>query len=328
MSSSNLLRMPGVSQGARMAPKAFRSKMDTLLLNLELVGKWKKPPSQRELRVTPRVLEASEELKVNGGVISGVLTLGVVDGITYLLDGQHRVEAFRLSKLPEAIADVRVCEFDDLGEMGLEFVRLNSPLVRMKNDDILRALEGSNEWIAAIRKRCPFVGYSNVRLAGSKYVLGMAAAVRTWFGSANDTPGTGPSSTDSVGLLDEENTDKLCKILNLCYEAWGKDPENFRLWGTLNLSLVFWLWRRLVLREGGTKRRGGVEITKLNNDEFRQCLMALSANRLYIDYLMGRNLKERDRGPTYGRMKAIFAGRIGGMAYGKPMLPIPDWSSS
>lgn len=326
---STVLRMPGISALPKSAPRAVRSKMDTVLLTHRLVESWKRPPSQRELRVTPKVLAVAEELKVNGGVISGVLTLGVVDGVTYLLDGQHRVEAYKLSKLEEAIADVRICTFDDLGEMALEFVRLNSPLVRMKNDDIVRALELSNEWIALIRKQCPFVGYNNIRMPGGKIVLAMAAAIRTWFGSLAEAPNPGPPSSDSVELLDKENTPLLIRALGLCWDAWGRETENFRLWGTLNLVLVFWLYRRLVLREGASSRprRGGVEITVLNDDQFRQCLMALSSNKLYVDHLMGRALKERDRGPTYNRAKAIFAGRLGGMGFGRPCLPIPEWAS-
>lgn len=311
----------------KLAPKAVRSKMDTYLLTKELVGTWARPPSQRELRVTAKVLAVAEELKENGGIISGVLTLGVVDGITYLLDGQHRVEAYKLSGLVEAIADVRICHFDNLGDMGLEFVRLNSSLVRMKNDDIFRALEGSNEFLALIRKRCPFIGYSNIRQEGSKVLLAMAVAVRTWFGTEGDTPTPGPSSTESVPLLDKVSTDRLITVLGLCFEAWGRDQENYRLWGILNLALVMWLWRRLVLKEGLPQRRGGVSIVSLNNEQFRQCLMALSANKLYVEYLAGRTLKERDRGTTYNRLKAIFAGRLGGMGLGKPFLPIPEWAS-
>jgi hypothetical protein len=66
----------------------------------------------------------------------------------------------------------------------------------------------------------------------------------------------------------------------------------------------------------------------LSDSEFTQCLMALSANHTYVDWLQGRALGERDRSPCYSRIRSIFSGRLGGMGYGKPMLPQPDWSTS
>lgn len=130
-------------------------------------------------------------------------------------------------------------------------------------------------------------------------------------------------------LLDEAEARRLCQMLTTCYEAWGSEQENYRLWGTLNLSLSMWLWRRLVLREGLTVKRGGggLTVTTLTPDNFRQCLMAVAANAQYVEWLLGRGLRERDRSPAYNRLKAIFAGRIGGMAYGRPILPSVDWAS-
>jgi hypothetical protein len=34
--------------------------------------------------------------------------------------------------------------------------------------------------------------------------------------------------------------------------------------------------------------------------------MSVSANTDYVDWLVGRNLGERDRTPAYGRLKTIF----------------------
>jgi hypothetical protein len=325
---STVLKMPGVRELPRSTPKKYRSIMDTRLLTPKGVDEWKSPPFQRPLKVTPKVLAFAEELKTNGGVISGIITLGILDGETYLVDGQHRVEGFRISGLPEALADVRICHFESMADMGDEFVELNSALRRLMTDDILRGLEGSNEFLAAIRKRCPFVGYDNLRRGNSNVkLLAMSTLIRTWYGSEG-TPSTGPSSTECVRQLDLENVNRMTQVLAVCFEAWGKDAQNFRLWSALNMALVFWLWRRLVLREGQLQRRGGAQIVTLQPSEFRQCLMALSANSQYLDWLLGRGLRDRDRSPAYGRMKAIFAGRLGGMGFGRPMLPIPEWASA
>ena len=146
------------------------------------------------------------------------------------------------------------------------------------------------------------------------------------FGS-KDTPNPGPSTVEVAKMLDEVEEKRLCQVLATCHEAWGYDVENFRLWGALNLGVTFWLWRRLVLREGMAPRRGGAAIVALTPDEFRQCLMAVSANRPYIEWLVGRGLRERDRSPAYIRIRSIFAGRLGGMGYGRPNLPQASWSS-
>ena len=42
--------------------------------------------------------------------------------------------------------------------------------------------------------------------------------------------------------LCKETTDQITRVLTVCFEAWGYDKENFKLWGVLNLSLTFWLW--------------------------------------------------------------------------------------
>lgn len=336
----NVIRMPGI----REAPRSVRSRMDTLGITLRTVDGWKKPPFQRDLRETPKVKALVPQIRLDS-VIPGIITLGTLEGETYLVDGQHRTHAFRMACDPalaivdsagrpipvisEAYADVRICTFDDMGEMGEEFVNLSSALVRMRNDDILRGLEGVNEHLAKIRARCPFIAYGNVRMPGSKKVLQMSTAVRVWFGSEGATPTPGPASTEAAKMLDENEAKRLCAVLTTCFEAWGADPENFRLWGSLNLSLTFWLWRRLVLREGLAVKRGGggLTVTTLTPDNFRQCLMAAAANQQYVEWLLGRGLRDRDRSPAYNRLKAIFAGRIGGMAYGRAILPGVEWAS-
>lgn len=341
--SANVIKLPGIKEPPASTPKTDRSVMDTMLITLPGIERWKKPPFQRELRRTPKVVKVAAEIRASG-VIPGVLTLGKLHGETFLVDGQHRTEgSFRMAcdpnerlrldenspELPpitEALADVRIRTFNSMGEMAEEFVDGNSDLARMKNDDIMRGAESFNDHLAAIRRKCPFLGYSNVRMGG-KIVLAMSAAIRVWFGSASHTPTPGPASTEALKQLDEKEARRICQVLTVCYEAWGADKENYRLWGTLNLSLVMWLWRRLVLQEGLPAKRGGVAITVLTPEQFRQCLMALSANHLYVEWLLGRGLRERDRSPAYVKIKSIFAGRLGGMGFGRPILPIVDWAS-
>ncbi len=88
-------------KGMKQAPKAARSKMDTLMLTPSITEAWLAPPFQRPLKINERVRAIALDLRHNGGVIDGILTLGTIEGDTalYLLDGQHRVAAFRISEL-------------------------------------------------------------------------------------------------------------------------------------------------------------------------------------------------------------------------------------
>src|SRR3977135_3009775 len=155
-------------RGAREAPKAVRSTMETLIISIDEVEKLKLPPFQRPLRVNEKVRAAAEEMKKEES-ISGVITLGKLakEASTYIVDGQHRLEVFQLSGLNEALCDVRVCHFDTMAEMADEFVRLNSALVRMRPDDVLRGLESTSPALKQLRADCNFVGYDQIRRGGA-----------------------------------------------------------------------------------------------------------------------------------------------------------------
>lgn len=323
---TNVIKMPGISELPRSAPRGVRSHMDTLELTPKGVRAWKRPPFQRELRVNDKVKKLVEEIQEAGGVLPGIITLGRFDNDTYLVDGQHRAEAFLMADLPVGYADVRMCDFDSLAEMSEEFVKLNSALVRMKNDDIIRGQEAMNPLIGAIRRRCPFIGYDGIRRGDqAKILLSMAVALRTWLGSAN-TPTNGPASPVAVQMLTEDIVTKLSKFYTVCFEAWGRDKANYRLWSTLNIGILAWLWRRVVLGEGMAPK-GVRRATELTESQFRDCLMGLSADPLYCKWMVGRSMGERDRSPAYARIRDIFARRMGGAGQ-KIRFPSDDWAKS
>lgn len=320
-------------KGSREAPKSDRSSMETLIISVEQVNQWRLPPCQRLLRVNNKITEIAEEMKhKNACEITGVITLGKVakDPSIYLVDGQHRTEAFRLSGIPEVLADVRIVNFGSMAELAEEFVRLNTSLVRMQPDDILRGLEATSTAISTIRRECPFVGYDHVRRSGtSSPILSMNAVLRVWHGSARETPvggGIGASITHIAHTMEPESVDNLIKFLLTAHAAWGRDPEYYRLWGNLNLGLCMWLWRRLVIVGA---HRGAKRAISLNVGQFRQCLMSLSASESYLEWLVGRTLSDRDRSPGYQRIKDIFAKRLMEQSSDgkKPMLPAPTWFS-
>lgn len=331
--AASVLKLPGVRELPRSAPRSVRSIMDTVQLTPEGCERWKRPPFQRELRITPRVQELIEQLRGDGGVVPGIITLGKLGAETYIIDGQHRIEAFKQSGLATGYADVRICTFENMGEMGEEFVCLNSSLVRMKNDDILRGLEGTNEHLAFLKRRCSFLGYDNIRTAKdgqkARYLLSMATAVRVWFGSSGLSPTTGGSSMESVKMLDNVQTERLVVFLHSCFEAWGSDRENFKLWCTLNLGVLIWLYHRAVLAEHRpASQRGGVQTVTLTRDQWVSCLMALSSNARYSEWLIGRNLSERDRSPCYMRIREIIVPRLIDMGIRAPKFPNGSWATN
>lgn len=318
-------------RGAKEAPKAEQSKMETMLLTPHVLNSWTPPPFQRPVRMTSKVKEVSLKIAANGGCIFGVITLGHLpnDSATYLLDGQQWRQAALLTELGEFIADLRVMRFSTMAEMAEEFVRLNSQIVKLMPDDILRGLEGSIPALRKIKNDCPFVGYGHVRRRTESPILSMSAVVRCWTGSAGDTPGhTGNvgSVANMASAMQMDDAEQLVRFLLTARAAWGDDVEYARLWGNLNLTICMWLWRRLVVDR---ERSGNRRYVLLSIDQFKKCLMTLSANSEYLDWLVGRLMGDRDRSPCYARIKAMFVRRLIQDSNGKKVqLPQPVWSST
>jgi ParB-like nuclease domain len=315
----------------KLAPSAKRSRMDTLVITADTLKSWSAPNFQRPLRENEKIRALCNELKNNGGVVPGIITIGNIsdDKRTYIIDGQHRLHAFSMSELKECYADVRIIEFDSLDEMGKEFVKLNSSLVRMRPDDVLRGLEPSNQSLQLIRHLCPFVGYDNIRRSIQyQPMIGMATALRVWAAGTRDAPtATGNSAFEMAQGITVAEARMLSDFLNICFQAFGRDKENGRAWTTLNLALWAWIYRRMVLNlYAAPAKKGMRKATTMTSQEFRKCLMAACSNRQYMDWLWGRTLTERDRSPAYRHIRKIIAARL--KEEGKePKLPQPVWAN-
>jgi hypothetical protein len=303
--------------------------MDTLLLSVDQINAWQTPEWQRPIRANSKVMALAEEMKQTQTIV-GVITLGHMskDNASYVVDGQHRIEAFRISGLTEVIADIRVVHFDTMAEMADEFVKLNTAIKRMRPDDMLRGLAPNLPNLQRVMRECPFVGYTHVRRKGhSGSLVNLASVLRCWQASINDTPSSGSSSmsiTQIAAAQDNESTANLIKLLSLMSHAWGSDPEYFKLWGNLNMTICMWLYRRMVL---DTTRRGSQRVSILTDTQFKQCLGSLSASSSYMDWLVGRLLNDRDRSPALVRIKTIFVRRLIESGVAKPYLPSPSWAS-
>jgi hypothetical protein len=310
-------------------PAKSRSVMETRIFTAEQIGAWRVPSFQRPVRVNAKVQALAEEIARDGGVIPGVVTLGTIkgDSATYIVDGQHRLEAFRICGLPVCLGDFRLCQFDSMAAMASEFVQLNSALVRMRPDDVLRGLEASLPALAKIRRECRFVGYDQIRRnSSSSPVVGMSITLRTWAGSVPDTPiASTVSATQIAESLTEESAEGLVQFLNVAHTSFGREVEYARLWGGLNLGLCMWLWRRLVK---DSDRTGARRYVHLSVKQFSACLMALSADGHYLDWLQGRALTDRDRSACYTRIKRIWAARLKDEVSGMLRFPQPAWAAA
>lgn len=310
------------------AEKKTGSVTDTIEVTPNEVRSWKKPPFQRDLHVNFKVMSLVQKITDDGGVIPGTLVIGVVAGdpAKYVVDGQHRLEAFLLSEVPIGYCDVKTLLAKTMRELALEFRNVNQRLVNMKPDDFLRADETSNPNLEKIRKRCGFVGYGHVRRGENTPILSMSAVLRCWTSASKEVPqsGAGGSTMEIADALTPDDVDPLIRFLGVAFGAWGKDASNYRLWGNLNLTMCMWLYRRMVVHAPTAISRS----LRVDDDEFTKCLMAVSADAAYAEWLVGRQLTERDRSPGYARVKAIFAKRLE-LTMGKAVkLPSPSWAGA
>lgn len=307
----------------RAAQKQTHTTVDTIEVTPDVIKKWKKPPFQRPVRENTKVLALVEELKDNGGVFPGVLTIGKLGGDEYIVDGQHRVHAFVLAELKEGYADVRYKKYGSMAEMADDFVELNSSLVKMRPDDILRGLESSSEALQYIRKNCAYVGYDQIRRGTASPIIGMSQLLRCWVMAGHDVPagGQSKSATDAVKTLSLEDAQRIVSFLDMALKAWGRDPEYAKLWGGLNFTICMWLYRRMVLQAWSAR------VPKLTKDSFTKCMQSLSTSVDYLDFLVGRQLNERDRSPAYRRIKAAFSKRLEQETGKKVAMPQPEWAA-
>lgn len=159
-------------------------------------------------------------------------------------------------------------------------------------------------------------------------MLSMSALLRCWFASVAETPspnGSGLSAAAMAQNIDQQGVQNLTAFLSVAHSAWGRDPEYYRLWANLNLTLCLWLWNRLVIDRD---RAGTRRYITLTIPEFKSCLMALSADGDYLTWLIGRNLSDRDRSPCFARIKSIFVRRLlDDNSVQRPSFPKPAWAS-
>ena len=203
------------------------------------------------------------------------------------------------------------------------FVKLNTALVKFGPDDLLRAREVSSPPLQHIRTKCKYVGYDHIRRSDSSPILSMSQTLRSWYCSEPDVPHTRGSVAEFANRITLDDATDLTGFLKLAYEAWGREPGYARLWASLNLTLTMWIYRRSVLAPSVKLQRR----THLTKEQYGKCLMSLSADSTYLDYLLGRKLNDDHRGPTYARIKQVFVRRLQDEGVAHAIFPNTTWSS-
>jgi hypothetical protein len=320
---------------ASTAEKETSTHLDTWVVTPTDVNAWKDPPFQRALRANRKIKELIEYMKKEAEadrfgacIIPGIVTLGVLSTEPkdlYLLDGCHRRSAFLASGVKRGCVDIRMLFCENMGEMGVEYSNLNQPLVRHKPDDILRGFEWLYPSLKLVRDHCRFIGYDNIRQGPNSPTLAMTQAIKVWKGSAKNTPVRESGNSSHIGQLlesDPDDRDRMIEFYSLCFEAWGGDEPYRPMWHELNLILCAWLYRQQVISVDSPKAK----VTKLDKDLFRKCLMSLSANTNYIDWVRGRYNRAQDRGPAYRRIKDTFVSRCREEIGKKVTVAQPGWA--
>lgn len=336
------IRMPGLHVLPAKAPKSMRSEMETMIVTPDLLSQWKLPKFQRPLNLTNEVRKAAEEMQLEAGkdpdeafaTIQGVITLGRFERQTYLVDGQHRLfGSFAWAcrellahggvQVKQALINVRQANFDSMKEMADEFVMLNSQLNKTKPDDVMRAIAEGSPAMAAIEKACPYIGYDLTGENKNRLLLSMSAALRVWNGSGGLVPAHGPRAQEIVSKhLNDEEAKRMIDFFGACEEAGWVNTAFKRLWSSLNLGIVMWMWRRLVLGETRSFH-GGQRPMVLTREQFVFCMREL-LNEDYLNYLVGRSLRFQDRVPTYARVKELFTVGLIRMGIETPRFPMPQ----
>src|ERR1700744_5100870 len=89
--------------------KGKKKRVDTIVLDSQTTARFKNPKFQRPFKMTPSVQAVVSEVR-ESGVFPGILTLGLYGGHVWVIDGQHRLEAVRISESSEILADVPYLE--------------------------------------------------------------------------------------------------------------------------------------------------------------------------------------------------------------------------
>ena len=277
-------------------------------LTLADMQEWRIDPDiQRGLTINAIVRVVAKKIAEEKRIPDRML-IGVLNGVMYLLDGQHRREGHRMAVEEygcptTVVGEIRWVFCETRAELAMHFELAQRSIVKMRPDDGLRALEHFTPVLQQIRKACPFVGYTRIQRGGpASSAISMANLLRCWAGSGRETPVSSiGAARDVANSLSSKDATDCSTFANLAYRAWDNNIENGSLWGALNLTLCMWLYRQMVLAPAE-------DVTRITPDQFRRFLIHLTRSVDYIDGIKGMVLSGRNRGLVMGKLeKALSA---------------------
>ena len=282
------------------------------------------PEFQRKFERNKK-FEAAKVDIINTREIGGEITIGMLDGKAQPIDGQHRLHAFLDTDL-QAVK-VTIIEFSNgtYQDYAREFTLRNSSIRALASDDRLRGMAPNLPLIKRLVEDFPWLNFTTAK---NKDILSVSIVLAVWNRSNHDTPSGTRAVADIALEINDDEYLRLAAFMQCCQRAWGEPKrDNKVMWGSLTLTMVAWLFRRIVHPKEPSRK-----ITKIDELTFSKCLMALASDPIFSDWVVGRHMGRRDRGPTYNKVKEIFAVRI---RYEHPdkypagstvNLPQPKWS--
>lgn len=291
---------------------------------------WVSPPFQRRLILNRKVKAIATTMRATEE-IPGVIVLGVLGGVVYLVDGQHRRQAFKDSGASQGVATVVTFEYADMAEMSSHYRELNSKISFGSPDDTLKAMAFSNDSIKEIKARCPFIGYGTRNRVGAnaENFVSMAAFTNAWNTAGFDALKSSFGSAISfMGSVSTGEAVDIAEAANAMHRAWGVGKEMSSLWKKLNVVCCLWFWRRSVLGWSGSSKANGSwkrSNQRVPAKDFERGFMSLSANGTYLDWLVGRSNMGKDSQECARRVKLIILDRIESDTGTRPPLPTSSW---
>lgn len=288
---------------------------------LAKTGVWKIPDWGREPKVNRHVLSVAEDLK-ECNHLSSTLVLGVYDNTIWRIDGNHRLLGFLLSGIPNMLAHCMVHYCDGHKDMYRIYKIYQRHLRTPTKDDNLKGLAETRDPLQTIKNRCKFVTYETVNDTESRRIR-MSAVIRAWYDSVPYIPKHIRANIEEQAVkIEETEARKIVEFLLACKE--GLSIQVPFLWKPINITLLMWLYRRLVWGEIDVESED-VEYSRLTKDEFILGMLGLQTNNYYGT--LGTRELERDRFGAYTSLMSYFKKSLHSMGVKRRLtLPIkPKW---
>ena len=292
-----------------------------VLLTIDDLEYLMKPPCQRFVSKTKRVERLTEEMLKTGRLGVGILlVMGLPNGEVHLVDGNHRIEAFRNSGLKSIIVSVQTKSAKTYKDIAEEYIRCQCSLKTSTVDDKLKGIAVGHPPLQKIAQFCTFVTYKRASTR-SDCLISMSDVVHCWFDASTNPPtrysgDKGIPIEECAKLITDKDAACIIEWLLVCQISLG--TVNRVLWAPLNMTLCLWLYKQMV--KGGCKG----PCTRLKIAEFGRGLAGL-VNMKYTNYLKGLKLTTPNAGGNaFALLREHFRGGLASAGIrASAQIPVP-----